>query len=43
MAHQFNEPFVLDTTKFESTFGCTGTPLVAAIEETLSWYRTNFQ
>ena len=27
MAYEFEEPFVLDTTKFQSTFGTTGTPL----------------
>jgi len=39
MAYEFDEPFVLDTTKFESTFGTTGTPLTTAIAKTVSWYR----
>lgn len=39
MAYEFDEPFVLDTTKFESTFGSTGTPLATAIAETIAWYR----
>jgi len=39
MAYEFEEPFVLDTSKYESTFGDTGTPLAAAITTTLAWYR----
>ena len=27
MAYEFEEPFVLDTTKYQSTFGAAGTPL----------------
>ena len=38
--YQFNEPFVLDTSKFESAFGAAGTPLADAIAATVSWYRT---
>jgi nucleoside-diphosphate-sugar epimerase len=40
MAYEFEEPFVLDTTKYESTFGSAGTPLETAITETIAWYRT---
>jgi nucleoside-diphosphate-sugar epimerase len=39
MAYQFEEPFVLDTAKFRSTFGEFTTPLATAIAETLTWYR----
>ncbi len=39
MAYQFEEPFVLDTTKYESTFGAAGTSLDIAIKETISWYQ----
>jgi nucleoside-diphosphate-sugar epimerase len=39
MAYEFEEPFVLDTTKYESTFGDSGTSLDAAITETITWYR----
>ena len=39
MAYEFDEPFVLDTTKFRSTFGEATTPLATAIAETLTWYR----
>jgi nucleoside-diphosphate-sugar epimerase len=40
MAYEFEEPFVLDTTKYESTFGTAVTPLAAAITHTIDWYRT---
>jgi nucleoside-diphosphate-sugar epimerase len=40
MSYEFEEPFVLDTSKFESTFGSSGTPLATAIAETITWYRT---
>ena len=39
MAYEFEEPFVLDTTKFGSTFGIDTTPLSTAIVETVDWYR----
>jgi nucleoside-diphosphate-sugar epimerase len=38
--YQFGEPFVLDTTKYESVFGPAGTPLADAIAATVAWYRT---
>jgi nucleoside-diphosphate-sugar epimerase len=40
MSYQFDEPFVLDTSKYESVFGAAGTPLAAAIAATVAWYRT---
>ena len=39
MAYEFEEPFILDTTKFESAFGTTATPLATAITDTVAWYR----
>jgi nucleoside-diphosphate-sugar epimerase len=39
MAYEFEAPFVLDTTKYESTFGAAGTPLPQAIAATVAWYR----
>jgi nucleoside-diphosphate-sugar epimerase len=38
MQYQFQQPFVLDTSKYTSTFGAGGTELTAAIRETLAWY-----
>ena len=40
MAYEFEQPFVLDTTKYQSTFGTAATPLATAIAETVAWYRT---
>ena len=39
LTYEFDAPFVLDTTKFESTFGTAGTPLPDAIQMTLAWYQ----
>jgi nucleoside-diphosphate-sugar epimerase len=40
MSYEFEEPFVLDFAKFETTFGTSGTPLAAAITDTIAWYRS---
>ena len=40
MSYEFEADFVLDTTKFQSTFGTAGTPLHAAVAETVAWYRS---
>ena len=40
ISYEFDEPFVLDTSKYESAFGTAGTPLAAAIAATVAWYRT---
>jgi nucleoside-diphosphate-sugar epimerase len=40
MSYQFDQPFVLDTSKYQSAFGAAGTPLADAIAATLAWYRT---
>jgi len=39
MTYEFDAPFVLDTGKYESTFGPAGTPLTDAIAATLAWYK----
>jgi hypothetical protein len=39
MAYEFEEPFVLDTTKFQSAFGPTGTPLDVAVATTVKGFR----
>jgi nucleoside-diphosphate-sugar epimerase len=41
MAYEFDEPFVLDTTKFQNTFGVAGTQLRVAIAATVASYREN--
>lgn len=40
MSYEFDEPFVLDTSKYETTFGAAGTPLATAVTDTVAWYRT---
>jgi hypothetical protein len=40
MSYQFDEPFILDTSKYQAAFGAGGTPLAAAITATVAWYRT---
>ncbi len=39
MAYEFEEPFVLDTTKYQSTFGDGGTSLADAVAATVASYR----
>jgi len=39
-SYQFDQPFVMDTSKYQSVFGPAGTPLADAIAATLAWYRT---
>jgi nucleoside-diphosphate-sugar epimerase len=38
MTYQFDQSFVLDSTKYEETFGEAGTPLRQAIATTVAWY-----
>jgi hypothetical protein len=39
MSYEFDGPFVLDTSKYQSVFGPAGTPVAAAIVTTVAWYR----
>jgi hypothetical protein len=41
MAYEFDEPFVLDTTKYESVFGGACTPLPIAIAATVDGYKNS--
>jgi hypothetical protein len=40
MSYQFDEPFILDTSKYQAAFGAAGTPLKTAVAATVAWYRT---
>jgi nucleoside-diphosphate-sugar epimerase len=40
MAYEFEQPFVLDSGKYQATFGAAGTPLTTAVTDTIAWYRT---
>ncbi len=39
MLYEFEQPFVVDSSRFETTFGVTPTPLDEAIAETADAYR----
>jgi len=39
MVYQFEEPFVVDGSKYTQTFGNQATPLPAAIQATVAWWR----
>ena len=39
MLYEFDEPFIVDSSKFERAFGITATPASEAIAQTLDWYR----
>jgi nucleoside-diphosphate-sugar epimerase len=40
MLYEFQKPYVVDSSKFEKTFGVTATLLDEAILKTLEYYRT---
>ena len=37
--YQFDDPFVVDSTTAQTTFGLAVTPMHDALAETISWYR----
>jgi nucleoside-diphosphate-sugar epimerase len=39
MSYEFEQPFILDTSKYESTFTTKTTPLSTAIRDTIAWYQ----
>jgi len=41
MLYEFEQPFRMDSSKFETAFGIAATPLDDAIEATVAWYRDN--
>lgn len=41
MSYEFEQPFVLDTSKYEALFATPITPLATAISDTVAWYRTH--
>jgi len=40
MSYEFEQPFVLDTSKYTSTFSTPTTPLGDAIRDTIAWYQS---
>ncbi len=43
MMYEFEKPFVVDSSKFEKTFGMKATPIEAAIRATVEWYKKHPQ
>lgn len=41
MMYEFEKPFIVDSNKFERTFGFKATPLREAIRNTIGWYRAH--
>jgi nucleoside-diphosphate-sugar epimerase len=41
MLYEFEEPFVVDDSRFETAFGSHATPLTEAISTTVDWFRAN--
>jgi len=41
MLYEFEEPFIIDHSKYEKAFGANPTPHKEAINKTLEWYRQN--
>jgi nucleoside-diphosphate-sugar epimerase len=40
MMYEFEAPFIIDSSKFEKTFGLKATPMREAIRETVAWYKS---
>lgn len=43
MLYEFEQPFVVDSSKFERAFGMQVTPMRQAVRETVEWYRAHPQ
>jgi nucleoside-diphosphate-sugar epimerase len=41
MLYEFEKPFVLDSTKFEKTFGIKATPIEQAVRETVAYFKAH--
>ena len=41
MMYEFDKPFVIDSSKFEKTFGLKATPIRDAIKATVAWYKSH--
>lgn len=39
MMYEFEKPFIVDSSRFETTFGMKATPMKLAIRETVDWYK----
>jgi nucleoside-diphosphate-sugar epimerase len=43
MMYEFDEPFIIDSSKFEKAFGMKATPIREAIRETVNWYKNQME
>ena len=41
MMYEFEKPFIVDSSKFEKTFGMQPTPISEAVAATVAWYRAH--
>jgi nucleoside-diphosphate-sugar epimerase len=41
MMYEFEQPFIVDSSKFEKTFDMKATPMREAIKETVAWYKSH--
>jgi nucleoside-diphosphate-sugar epimerase len=41
MMYEFEQPFVVDSSRFETTFGMQATPMKDAIKKTVAWYKSH--
>ena len=41
MMYEFEQPFLIDSSKFEKVFGVKATPMREAIRETVHWYQNH--
>jgi nucleoside-diphosphate-sugar epimerase len=39
MMYEFDKPFIVDSSRFEKTFGMKAAPMREAIRETVNWYK----
>lgn len=43
MMYEFDKPFIVDSSKFEKTFGMRATSIREAIRETVNWYKSHME
>lgn len=41
MMYEFEQPFIVDSSKFEKAFGMKATPIKEAVKETVAWYKSH--
>lgn len=41
MMYEFDQPFIVDSSKFERAFGMKATPMREAIKETVAWFKSH--